>query len=408
MNANSLSANFPEWWSRRLQRMSVKRDVFRAIANFEEVGQLKFGDVVHRMYKGTLSSRAVGTAGAYERQDISTSNEALTVNVKRETTFYVEDADELQSKYPVAKSFAKDASIALYNFVDGDVLGEYDQADSVIGLYQMTASGSNADGIGFTLTVSNILSVFSKANRALDKLNVPMNDRWAVISPEFRDTLFNYIAGKESALGDATGVNGHIGKYAGFKLYLSNATGWSGRLEIGTQATDGDTVTINGVALRYKTSIAQAGDLLIGGSAATGCDALVGMINDSESLVYSTEGTLYWNLTKANRDLLIGMVATDGSTYVTIKAEGRGTVVVSETMDAAADIWTTTKQLQHCLFGQGRPTDLVIQKLPNLGIFHRDGYIGKDIVTWTFYGLKTFDEGDRQLVDVQLRADAFT
>ena len=405
--ANTLSDSFPDWWSRRLQKLSIVRDIYRAITSFEEAGQLKVGDTVDRPYKGTFKSRAVGTAGAYERQDVTITSEKLTVDVKREVSFYVEDYNELQSKYPVAKSFAKDASIALYNWIDGDVLGEYDQADSVVANYELGGGGSSKDGIGFTLTTANILRVFSLANRKMDKLNVAMENRWAAISPEFRDVLFQFIAGKESALGDATGKNGDIGKYAGFRLRVSNATGWSGRLELLATPTTTNTVIINGVTLRLITTIAQAGDVAIGADAAASAVNLAAMINDTEGLAYSTEGTLYWNLTKANRDLLTGISAVSAATYITVKAEGWGTVIVSETLADATSIWTTTKQIQHQLFGQGKPIDLVIQKYPTLGIFHRDGHIGKDFVSWILYGLKTFDEGDRALVDVQVRSDAF-
>lgn len=389
-----------------MQKLSVKRDVFRAITSFEEAGQLQVGDKVYRPYKGVLTSNAVGTSGAYTRQDVTMTGELLTIDQKREVTFYVEDYNELQSKYPVGKSFADDASIALYNWIDGDVLGEYDCADSVIGNYQMTGSGSSGDLIGFILTTSNILSVFSKANRALDKLNVPMEDRWAVISPEFRDILFQFIAGKESALGDATGVNGHIGKYAGFKLYLSNATGWSARFELPTTVpTAADILTINGVTFTFVNTgdVDAAGEIYYGANVGATCDNIVASVNAPGT----ASAGIYYPVSAANQALLKGITAADGATYVTFKAEGRGTVAVSCSMSTGTNLWTLNKQLQHNLFGQGKPIDLVIQKYPNLGIFHRDGYIGKDFVTWTFYGLLTFDEGDRHLVDVQIRSDAF-
>ena len=406
--SNSLSANFPEFWSKRIQVVSEKLAVYRKIANFEEAGQLKIGDVVHRPYGTTLIANAVGTDGAYTRQDITMTNEYLTVDQKKEATFYVEDADELQSKYPIAKFWSDRAAVALINKIDGDVLGEYDQADSQLGNYELGGGGSAADGIGFTLTTSNILKVFSKANKALDKLNVAMGDRKAVISPDFRDVLFQFIAGKETALGDSTGKNGHIGKYAGFQLYMSNALGWSGRLEFATNPTEADTITINGVAFNFKATLGEvAGTIHICSDAENTLNSLVAAINTPGTSVDSATDAGFVAVSDANVILLKDIVATDVATYMTLKAEGHGSIAVSETLSAEADIWTLTKQLQHNLFMQGTPTDLVVQKYPNMQMFHRTGYIGKDVVTWTFYGLKTFDEGDRLLVDVQIRSDAF-
>jgi len=56
---------------------------------------------------------------------------------------------------------------------------------------------------------------------------------------------------------------------------------------------------------------------------------------------------------------------------MTLKAEGRGYIAVSESVTAAADIWTTTKQIEHNLFLQGTPIDLAIQKMPSVSIWHR-------------------------------------
>lgn len=407
--ANDISASFPEYWSRRMNRKHEKHDVYRAVANFEEQMTLRKGDVVHRPYRSSVTVNDIGTSGAYTRQELTDGDEYLTVDQKKEATFYLEDYWALQSSYRTANLYADDTAVQLGNQIDGQVFGEYDQADSDIGAYEIAGTGSLGDGLGVTLTTSNVLKVFTKAGAKLDALNISLQDRWAVISPQFKEILLQYLAGKESALGDSTGKNGHIGRYMGFELYESNALGWSGHLVLATIPTENDTITINGVAWRWKATIAAANDIDIGASIAISCDNLVAAINDTESLAASTEGTLYWGPTAANRNLTKNIVAADGtdSASVTFKATGRSYVIVSETLTAAADIWTTTKQIQHVLFGQGKPIDVVVQKYPKLEIFHRDGYIGRDFVTWILFGIKTFDEGDAQLVDVLVRSDAF-
>ena len=406
--ANDISANFEEFWSRRLQRVSEKIATFRKITSLEEASTLKKGDTVHRPYMGALVANTLGSTGAYTRQDISTTDESMTVGDPVEATYYVQDPDVIQSKYSVFKNFNDRAAYALSNKLDGDVLGEYDQADSVVANYELGGGGTASDGVGFTLTVSNLLKVFTRANKKLDLQNLGLGERKAVISPSFKQVLIEYLAGKESSLGDSTGRNGHIGKFGGFELYLSNALGWSGRLENGTIFADGDTITINGVEFNFKDTLgAVAGTIHICTDQEKTLNSLVAAINTPGTSVDSADDAGFVALSAANQALLATITATDGGTYMTLKAEGRGYIAVSESVTAAADIWTTTKQIEHNLFLQGTPIDLAIQKMPSVSIWHRDGYVGSDVTTWQMYALKTFAEGARQMVDVQVVSSAF-
>jgi len=406
--ANDIAANFEEFWSRRLQRVSEKIATFRKITSLEEASTLKKGDTVHRPYMGALVANTLGSTGAYTRQDISTTDESMTVGDPVEATYYVQDPDVIQSKYSVFKNFNDRAAYALSNKLDGDVLGEYDQADSVVANYELGGGGTASDGVGFTLTVSNLLKVFTRANKKLDLQNLGLGERKAVISPSFKQVLIEYLAGKESSLGDSTGRNGHIGKFGGFELYLSNALGWSGRLENGTIFADGDTITINGVEFNFKDILgAVAGTIHICTDQEKTLNSLVAAINTPGTSVDSADDAGFVAVSAANQALLATITATDGGTYMTLKAEGRGYIAVSESVTAAADIWTTTKQIEHNLFLQGTPIDLAIQKMPSVSIWHRDGYVGSDVTTWQMYALKTFAEGARQMVDVAVRSDAF-
>ena len=406
--ANSLSANFEEFWGRRLQRVSEKIATFRKITSLEEASTLKKGDTVHRPYMSTLVANTLSATGAYTRQDISTTDESMTVGDPVDASYYVQDPDVIQSKYSIFKNFNDRAAYALSNKLDGDVLGEYDQADSVVANYELGGGGTASDGIGFTLTISNILKVFTRANKKLDLQNLGLGERKAIISPTFKQVLIEYLAGKESALGDSTGKNGHIGRFGGFELYLSNALGWSGRLEFGTNPTNTDTVTINGVAFTFLSTLGTtAGNVHICSDAENTLNSLVAFINTPGTSVTSDTDAGYVALSAADQAKMKTIVATDGTTYMTLKAEGRGYIAVSETLTAAGDIWTLTKQLEHNLFLQGTPIDLVIQKMPSVSIWHRDGYVGSDVVTWQMYALKTFAEGARQIVDVQVVSSAY-
>jgi len=384
--------------------------VYREIASFEEQATLKHGDVVHRPYRSSIKPQSYTRGTAVTIRDLTNTDESLTVGTAKVVPFYVDDLDELQSQYSEANGYADDASQELVNFIDGDVLGEYVNATSKVDDQEIS---SGTSGNGFTLSVANVQKVFVQAKQKLRKQHVKFREGelFAVISPEFEAVLLDYLAGKDSVLGDKIGVAGHIGQYMGFDLYVSDSVGWSAELLIATQPTDADTVTINGVVFTFKTTLGTtAGNVHSTASADASAENLANAINNSEGLAASAVGTDYVELTAANRDLLSGFSATHTASTdtVLVRAEGWATVVVSEALTAAADVWTAAKQIQHCLFGKKGATDLVIQAKPKLEVKEVPDKLGKNFLPYTLYGLKTFTEGAKKLVDVRIRSDNFT
>lgn len=398
--ANNLAAGFKAYWSRRMQRKMNKIDVFRAIASFEEEAQLKKGDRVHRPYRSELTPQDYTRGTAFSVQDIETTDEYLVVDQAKVIPFYVDDLDELQSSYKDTNEFADDCAVKLGNLIDAAVLAEVLNADSVV---DEAAFGGTA-GNGITATSGNIQKIFSTADKKLNRLNVPNEGRYAVISPDLKQVLLDYLAGKESQMGDEVGLNGKIGRYYNFDVRLSNNLAWTGVLALATNPTADDTVTINGVVFKFVTSPSAAGDIDIGADADTSRANLAAAINGGAGA-----GTAYVAISAANRKLLYNFSAVndDSNNILTVTAKGASYVTVSETLTAAADLWTAEKQIQHNVFGRKGATDVVVQKYPNLEIKDVQDKIGKNMVPWTLYGLKTFSEGKKQLVDVKVRTDQF-
>jgi len=399
--ANDLTASFPEYWSRRLQAKRYVEAVYVAISNFEEKLTLKKGDTCHRPYRSDLVVNDVGTGGSYTRQDITTTDEYLTIDQEKEVSFYVKDADRIQSNYNDANEYADEAAIRLTLQIDGDVLADA-AANAASSVDDGDLGGTSGDGI--TLTTSNVLNVISKARLKLKRKHAPAKGRWMVVSPEFMDILWQYLAGKDTSWADQAGKNGRIGQFNGFTLYESEATYWTGELKMATNPTANDTVTINGVTFKFVASPSAAGDVDIGSDADESRDNLVAAINGGAGA-----GTKYIEVSTSDRKKLKNITATNDSSNnkITVVAKGKGYVPVSETLTASNDVWTPEKQIQHCLAGWGKPIDVVIQKYPKLEIKDRSGYIGKDFVTWCLYGIKTFSEGADMLVDIKIRSDGF-
>lgn len=406
--SNSLSAAFKAYWSARMQVMHKRIDVFRQIASFEEQAQLKHGDTVHRPYRSSMKPQSYTRGTAVTIRDLTNTDESLVVQTAKIVPFYVDDLDELQSNYKNANEYADDAAIELSNAIDGEVLGEAANASSKVDNVEIAAGTA---GDAFTLSIANVQKVFVNAKAKLRKQHVKFKegDLFGVISPEFEAVLLDYLAGKESILGDKIGVAGNIGNYLGFDLYVSDSVLWTGELAYGaaTVPTDGDTVTINGVVFTFKTTIgAVAGNVLAVTDALTSYTNLQNFIN--------APGTTSANqvaLSAANQDLMFGISAAGvaGATgTLTVSAKGWGTVVVSETLTPASFVWTTNRQIQHQLFGKKGATDVVIMAEPKLEVKEVPDKLGKNFLPYTLYGKKTFVEGAKKLVDVRVNAVTFT
>ena len=391
-----------------MQRTAYRQAVYTAIVSMEEQATLTKGQTVHRPYRSTLYPRTYTRGTAVTIRDLTDTDESLTVNVSKVVPFYVDDLDALQHNYRVLNEYADDAATVLTNWIDGDVLGEYVNATSNVDDSEING-GTN--GNGFTLTTANILKTFTEAKKKLQKQNIPggLMNLFAAISPEFESVLMNFFANRETPLGDTTGQNGNIGSYMGFKLYVSNSLAFSARLVTSTIFTAGDTITINGVVFTAAADggAAVAGEFSIQATAALCTTQFVAALNNTTAYAAAAGAAdTYFEVSAANRDLLMGMTATDGTTYIDIVFEGIGLVAVSETLTPAADVWTGALQIQHQLFGKTGSVDLVIQAKPKVEVKEVPDKLGKNVLPYTLYGIKTFTEGARQLVDVRVRADS--
>lgn len=405
---NSFSASFAAYWSRRMQRTNYRKAVYVAIVSMEEQATLKKGQVVHRPYRSTLYARDYTRGTAVVIRDLTDTDESLTVNTAKVVPFYVDDFDALQHNYKVLNEYADDAAEVLANVIDAEVLGEYASAASKIDDFEING-GTAANG--FTLTTANVLGVFVQAKKKLQKKNTRMSDLFGAISPEFESVLLQFLANRESTLGDSTGQNGHIGKYMGFDLYVSNGLTFTAVLSMPTILVDTDTITINSVVFTADGDGAAVGEGHFSiQTTADLCRAqLVDAINNANGYAAGVGAVdTYIEVSAANRDLLIGITATNDNAAdtLTIECEGAGVITVAEGATPADCVWTGAKQIQHQLFGKKGSIDLVIQARPNIEVKEVPDKLGKNVIPNTLFGKKTFAEGARDLVDVRVRADS--
>lgn len=399
-----------------MQVVRYSTGVYSTQASFEERAKLSSGQAVTRPYIGRFTEQTYTRGSDMTIAAVTETAETLTVATASATPFSVDDLDALQSNYRSMEEYSKGAMAALNKAVDADYLAEVANATSYIDAGDV---GGTA-GQGISVDVTNVQSIFAAARRKLKLQNVdivgmgdgradvgnmkPMGGAgFADINPYVAEKLFLSQAGRESVGGDQIGKNGYMDKYFGFDCYETTNGYWTGTLALATQPTDGDTVTFNGVVFTFKTVLGStAGNVLIGASAATANTNLAALINTPGTT--TAQGVA---LSAANQALLKRISATAGATSTAFVAKGYGYVVVSETLTAAADVWTTTTQISHQLLGQKGAIDMVLAVAPKVSVSDIPLQLGKYVKPHVLYGVKTFLEGAKALVDVKVNSSSW-
>lgn len=399
--ANDFSASFKEVWAKEQQRIFYKINVARQIADVSFEPELKEGNTFSRTYRSSNRIQRYTRGTDLVIDDKTDTKEQLVVNQSFGTGFYIDKLDEIQDSYDAGAAYGKDDGIYLSNQIDADILGEYQNATSIVD--DGTLGGTTGNGIQVNAT--NVLDIFAAAKKKLRKQNIPLEmGLFAVISPEMAEVLEKMVAGRDTTKGDEALGNGYMGKYLGFETYNSNQTAGSAVLNLATQPTDGDTVVINGVTFTFKTVLGStAGNVLIGANAAAAQTNLRAAVNAP-----TTTNTTQVALSAADARLYLN--ATMGafsSNKATVVFKGVGTLVVSSVLTAAADGFATATQLQHCLFGVKGGTAFIIQKEASPVFKEEPKRVGGNVLNVILYGFKTFADGAKMLVDVKLDSSSF-
>lgn len=419
MGANPNTMTFKTVFSAEYQMSHFKEPVYQILADTRLEPNLIKGQTVARSYASDVQVNDMGADGSYSTQAVVDTQETLVVNKEKEASIYIKKLDELQAHLPLKQKYGRKLANALINQIDGDVLlAAYQGAGTTLD----DGDFAGTDGNGFTVTSSNVATVFTTALQKLRLKNVVYNKRFqggtklevpegmpiSIIPPEVLTYIELFLGGKDSLLGDQVSRNGYSGYFMGFELFLSNALPWTGTLSLVTIPVDTNTITINGVVFTADAdgAAAGAGHFSIQTTVDLARAQLVEAINGTGTPGVDT----YVDVSTADRRKLKNITATNDNSAdtLTIVSSGWGTVPVSEALTDATDTWTATKQQVHCLFALSKSISLVVQKNPELTENFVSGKIGRDYVAWTAYGIKVFVDQAPQIVQLAVNSSTFT
>jgi hypothetical protein len=397
--ANSLTALSPKYWSAIMGVKLYKQNVFRNIASFREEGVLKNGQIVDRPYRADIYVQAYTKGTALTAQDITATSDELTVNKIFAALIYVDDVDKIQNKWDAAEAWTAETVTRLSNQIDADCLFEAYNASDTIDYNDLDST--QTAGVPVALTVSNVVALFTTTARKLSVNNVPEANRFFILSPQVKQVLITYLAGRESILGDRTGEAGNIGRYMGFELYESNNVTGMIRWTPTDDPSDTETLVVNGITFTFVTTIGTtAGNVLRGTSVAATIDNLVALINAPATSTAQGIAFATTNLAALQR----GFFAVDGTTYIDIYVKGSSYITSTDTADA-----TYTYQKQLLLAGEKKAIDLVIQKEPSVKMASTvsAGKDGMNILPKTLYGVKTFEDMKSRILRVEIDSSSY-
>lgn len=405
-----LSPSFKTVWSREMQEVLWVTNVWRQQANFRLEDELKDGDTVKRVIAAKMVPQNYTRYNNLSFQQANTSSESLTVDTTPTVPFIISDLDDLQSTPKSRKRFTDMAVEQLNTIINGYFTAQVVNAGATIDASDFDGTAGN----GVSVTPANITKLFSTAMKKVGRQNVfkykPGESEFgANITPDIYQILLERLEGKESALGDKLSENGHAGHYMGFDLYVHNGGYWTGTLKLATNPTAGDYIRFvvgdRTITFTFVSSIGStAGNVLIGGSNdATGANL---------AALFNAPGTTTANgvaLDPQDQAALFGSSATytAGTDLLTITWRGVGSPIVSDSLTATTDGFDVTgaagKNISHCLFGRKGAIDMVVQRYPKIQIDPAEDRIEEwKVKPYALFGLKTFADGARKIINVKV------
>ena len=386
----SLDAINKEFWGDLQRDLYVENSaVYLANRSGEDLINTD-GKIIHRPI---MSMPSTGTYTPYS--DItfnqkSSEDQTLTVNTYKYAADEIDDTDAAQTPYSLPEHSSKSIRRGLMNKVEQKFNSEFANARHSI---------ANSPVL---VDTTNVIDIFLEATGILGSFDAPIETamRAAVMGPKTIAKLLASKAIRESGLGDRVMENGLIGPYLGYNVVQNNNLPWSASLAVGTQPTDGDTVSVAGVTFTFKTTLGTtAGNVLIGADAAAARANLAAAVNGT-----SGAGTTYVELSNENKYLLREKRGVAATSAASMAFTGYGDISVSETLTATADVWSAQRQTS--IFMVRGAIDMVLQ-LKGLEIIRKEAGFADLVKGMIGVGTKTFNDGATLMVKMTQDASNF-
>ena len=154
--------------------------------------------------------------------------------------------------------------------------------------------------------------------------------------------------------------------------------------------------------LDVESATSTAGQVLIGGSADAARANLAALINAPATTTAQGVALSAANVIKIQDTLRLSATNDNTANTMTVIGIGSGRLAVSETFTDGTDTWTKT--FIHAYFGKKGAIDVVIQDKVDMEMRDEPKQRATNILSDVLYGVKTFNDGAQQFLDVLIAA----
>lgn len=397
---------FAEQFDNTYQEVFQKALVAKSVMNTRFEPKLKYGESVERVAYDIsgVSVRDTTRGSASTIDSITDSSELLTINLEKEAAFHLSDGEKTQAgPLNPGQVIGRDIAIKVAGDLDGRCFAEIHNAAYNFDTGDLTTGAST--GVPITLSSTTVPQMTTRmAAKLRAKNNVePMGNMVFVVDSYAAADIEQYLMGKDIDIAGSVFKNGYAGVVRNAQLIVSERLPGEATYTFTDVNVATKTVTINGVTFLSKATPAVGGDVDVHATTEEGAVAnYVAAINNSESLDASEVGTLYCELTAANRKILddAGIYAIDnGDATFTIRSRsGRMTVSTDETNGAVSN------NSLCAYYGKKGAIDLVVQDMKEVDMRPTADRRGTNIFTSYLAGLKTFADGSKRFLKVLIAA----
>jgi hypothetical protein len=381
--ANALSAQEQEMWEAETQALLEERSIFMDIATMRDaVGKA----IIHNPYNVRPQSETYTKYNDVNIKPLIAVADNMDTFTSRIVTFDYDPVDALDTEYNTVADAKEDCAYQLSMDMERAFFEEYSNAQF-------------ASSAAVTLDSSNTLLTFANAKATLTNNGADDRDMITVVDDFVHASIANYVTTNGYNEADGAIRRGYKWEFVGSRLYSSSSLIAEASLTPAINFVADTTVTINGVVFTAKATPAAAWEFDIGASTAASIDNLVAAINNANGYAAGEWlATTYFEVSAEDRDLLNGVVATDGTTTVDIETRGYRALSSSIAKWGAVSLNTLVMQRGAIDFALRSPVKLDSQPIPK--------QLGTRYLTWVNYGKKTFTQNKKRMYNVKIVAQA--
>ena len=335
--ANLFTSVVRQHWEKQLQMNLEKHLVAKELATLKVIADGVTLNIPRLAFQSTQDYTKYTNLTF---SDLTTANDTLTLNVNSVVTFQMDELDVDDNYINITPKAITNAGYKLKERLDGAFLNYITQANTVYDNSGLRTNSGTIVPIALVTGASqNLSTVYGNAQAALINEGANMNELALVIDAFQMNTI--------NTLGLETGYDvadeafkervarGYRGRFLGMDVYLASCLTATRVLDMATQPTAGDTITISGQVFTAVGAIgAVAGNFLIGADVDATRANLAALINTPGTTtatgVAVTDPSRFANL--------ISAVNSPAGDTLTVTSK-RGTLVASSVMTAAANDW---------------------------------------------------------------------